>query len=84
VPPAGSRGPAHEAAIAYRDWDIDLASLRTPVHIWLGDENIFVSRAMGAYMERAIPGVDFHWVEGAGHFDLGRWDDILAACRTHA
>jgi hypothetical protein len=39
---------------------------------------------MGAYMERAIPGVDFHWVEGAGHFDLGRWDDILAACRTHA
>lgn len=79
----GSRGPAHEAAIAYRDWDLDLTSLRTPVHIWLGDEDIFVPRAMGAYLERVIPGVDFHWVGGAGHFDLGRWDDILAACRTH-
>jgi pimeloyl-ACP methyl ester carboxylesterase len=79
----GGRGAAHEAAIAYRDWDVDLADVRVPTHIWLGDEDIFVSPAMGRHLERAIPGVVVHRVPGAGHLDVARWDDILEACAPH-
>lgn len=79
----GGRGAAHEAAIAYRDWDVDLAAVRVPVHIWLGEEDIFVPAAMGRHFARTIPGADVHVVPGAGHFDLARWDDILVACATH-
>jgi pimeloyl-ACP methyl ester carboxylesterase len=76
----GGRGAAHEAGIAYRAWDFDLAQVRVPTHIWLGEEDIFVSREMGRYLERTIPGVDFRWVPGAGHLDVSLWDGILTAC----
>jgi pimeloyl-ACP methyl ester carboxylesterase len=79
----GSRGGAHEALMAYRDWDFDISTVRVSTHIWLGDEDIFVSREMGRYLERTIPGVDFHWLDGRGHFDMSAWDDILAACARH-
>jgi len=76
----GSRGGAHEALIAYRDWDVDIARVRVPTHIWLGEEDIFVSKEMGRHLQHTIPGVDFHWMANAGHFELSIWDDILAAC----
>jgi pimeloyl-ACP methyl ester carboxylesterase len=76
----GGRGGAYEAGLAYRDWDVDLGSVRVPTHIWLGDRDIFVPRAMGRHLEREIPGADFHWVDGAGHFAVDTWDHIFAAC----
>jgi pimeloyl-ACP methyl ester carboxylesterase len=79
----GSRGGAHEALLAYRDWDVDLARIRVPTHIWLGTDDIFVSQQMGRHLHRTIPGVDFHWVDQAGHFAVSTWDDILTACATH-
>lgn len=79
----GSRAGAHEALIAFRDWDLDLTTVTVPTHIWLGDQDIFVSQEMGKHLERTIPNVDFHWIEGKGHFDLASWDDILTACATH-
>lgn len=78
----GSRGGAHEAFIAYRAWGFEIDRVRVPAHVWLGDQDIFVSNAMGSYMARTIPGVDFHWVEGAGHLCIERWDDIFSACRN--
>jgi pimeloyl-ACP methyl ester carboxylesterase len=80
----GSRGGAHEALICYRPWDFDITTVNVPTHIWQGDQDIFVSQEMARYIQRSIPGVDFHWVEGGGHLDVARWDDILAACATHA
>lgn len=76
----GGRGGAHEALIAYRAWDVDITTITTPTHIRLGDRDVFVCRAMGAHLEQAIPGVDFEWLPGQGHFHLDSWDDILAAC----
>ncbi|MEM9781007.1 MAG: alpha/beta hydrolase [Pseudomonadota bacterium] len=76
----GSRGAAHEAHLAYTDWGFDIASVRVPTRIWLGDEDVFVPRNMGRYLERHIPGVDFHWVTGAGHLNVENWDDVFAAC----
>jgi pimeloyl-ACP methyl ester carboxylesterase len=79
----GSRAGAYEALIAYQDWDFDVSAIRVPTHIWLGDEDLFLFRAMGEYLERTIPGVDFHWLEGSGHVDITAWDDILATCASH-
>ncbi|WP_241462522.1 alpha/beta hydrolase [Tateyamaria sp. ANG-S1] len=79
----GSRGAGHEAHLAYSDWGFDIASVRVPVHIWLGDEDIFVTRAMGQHMEATIPNVDFHWAKGAGHLNIEDWHHIFAACRTN-
>ncbi|MCV3272314.1 alpha/beta hydrolase [Roseobacter sp. WL0113] len=77
----GSRGAAHEAHLAYTDWGFDIASVRVPTHIWLGDQDVFVSNTMGRYLEQRIPGVDFHWVAAAGHLNVEDWHQIFAACR---
>jgi pimeloyl-ACP methyl ester carboxylesterase len=79
----GGRGAAHEARLAYRDWGFDLADVRVPTHVWLGEEDIYVSPAMGRYLQARIPGVDVRRLPGQGHFAINRWDEILAACRTH-
>lgn len=76
----GSRGAAHEARLAYSHWGFDIASVRAPTHIWLGQEDVFVSNAMGCYLERRVPNVDFHWVSGAGHLNVENWNDIFSAC----
>lgn len=79
----GSRGATREAYLAYSKWGFDISSVRVPTHIWLGDEDIFVTYAMGRYIASTIPNVDFHWVEGAGHLNFDNWKDILMACRRH-
>ncbi len=77
----GSRGPAHEAMIAYTDWGFDIADVRVPSFIWQGTDDIFVTNAMGRYIEKAVPNTAYYWVEGAGHLNFHNWDDILGACR---
>ncbi|KAA1249990.1 alpha/beta hydrolase [Mycobacterium simiae] len=76
----GSRGAAYESYLAYRPWDVDLAEVAVPSHIWLGDQDTFVPRAMGQYLQSAIPNVDLHWAAGKGHFNIEDWDSILTAC----
>ena len=76
----GSRGPAYEAALAYRTWDIDIAGIQVPTTIWLGAEDVFVPQTMGRYFERMIPDLDLHILPGEGHFNVHRWDDIFRAC----
>ncbi|WP_421706693.1 alpha/beta fold hydrolase [Algihabitans sp.] len=76
----GSRGAAHEALIAFRPWDFDLAQVAVPTHIWLGEEDIFVPVAMGRHIERSIPDASLRLVPGKGHFNIENWDDIFAAC----
>lgn len=79
----GSRGAAYEAFLSFRPWDFDIADVRVPTHIWLGDQDIFVSGLMGEYLERTIPGVSLNWVAGEGHFNIDNWHDIFAACASH-
>ncbi len=78
-----TKGGAYEALICYSDWKFSIRDIRVPTHIWLGEEDIFVPRKMGVYLERTIPDVDFHFVPNKGHFNIENWDDILAACVRH-
>lgn len=77
----GSRGAAHEAFIAYSEWSFDIACVGVPTHIRLGEDDIFVSAAMGRHIANNIPNVDFQWVQGAGHLKFDCWIDIFEACR---
>ncbi|MEM1131682.1 MAG: alpha/beta hydrolase [Pseudomonadota bacterium] len=79
----GSRGPAHEALIAYQDWGFAIADVKVPTYIWLGDEDIFVSQAMGRYLDQNIPNAELHMVSGKGHLNVENWHDIFAACARH-
>ena len=76
----GSRGGAYESLLDYRPWDFDVGEVSVPTHIWLGDRDSFVPRAMGEYFERANPAIDLHWAEGKGHFNVEDWDEVFAAC----
>ena len=78
----GSRGPAHDAYLAYSDWGFDLASNRVPIHMWLGDDDIFVPTAMGQHLAQTVPHMNTHWMPGSGHLAYEAWDAIFAACRA--
>lgn len=76
----GGRGGAYESFLNYRPWEFDVAEVAVPTHIWLGERDTLAPRAMGEYLEQAIPRADLHWAEGKGHFSVEEWDAILAAC----
>ncbi len=80
----GSRGGAYEAFIAFRQWDFDVAAVEVPTFVWLGDQDIFVPRKMGEYIERTIPGVKLTWSKDKGHFNIDDWDEVFKACAPHA
>ncbi|MFV0493604.1 alpha/beta fold hydrolase [Mycobacterium sp.] len=76
----GGRGGAYESLLDYRPWDFEVARIAVPTHIWQGERDGLIPRAMSEYLERTIPGVDMHWVAGKGHLNVEDWDAILAAC----
>lgn len=76
----GGRGGAYESFLDYRPWTFRAEQIAVPTHIWQGDLDSFIPRAMGHYLERAIPNGDLHWSEGEDHFNIEDWDAILAAC----
>lgn len=78
----GGRGPAYETFLLYRPWGFGVDEVAVPTHIWQGDRDTFIPRAIGEYLARTIPGVDLHWARGKGHFNIEDWDAILAACAT--
>lgn len=76
----GGRGGAYESFLDYRPWPFRVEEIAVPTHIWQGDRDSFIPRAMGHYLERAVPKVDLHWSQGRDHFSLEDWDAIFAAC----
>ena len=76
----GGRGGAYESFLDYRPWTFRVADIAVPTHIWQGTLDSFIPRAMGYYLERAIPLVDLHWSEGGDHFSIEDWDAIFTAC----
>ncbi|MGA8634874.1 MAG: hypothetical protein WB805_08475 [Candidatus Dormiibacterota bacterium] len=47
-------------------WRFDVASVRAPVAIWYGLEDVFVPAAHGAWLARNVPGAVAR-VESSGH-----------------
>jgi pimeloyl-ACP methyl ester carboxylesterase len=66
----GSPGAVSDALIYGRPWDVDLGSIRIPVHVWHGEEDAVVPVSMARWVARAIPGASATYLPGEGHFSL--------------
>jgi pimeloyl-ACP methyl ester carboxylesterase len=78
---SGGRGAAWEALICYRPWDFELSDIPIPVHVWAGDDDIFVPREMVDAIERELRRPIVHRLPGKGHLCIEHWDDAFAAVR---
>ena len=60
-------------------WGFDLSSIRVPVAIWQGAQDLMVPFAHGEWLAAHVPGARADMFEDEGHLSLvGRLDDILA------
>ena len=62
-----------------RPWGFDLASIRVPVAIWQGSEDLMVPFGHGEWLASRIPGVTAHLLPGEGHLSIsvGAIDQML-------
>lgn len=62
-----------------RAWDIDLAAMTVPAHIWHGTADRNVPVAHAGVIAARCPAATPHLVDGGGHLLLGQLDEILAS-----
>ena len=70
-----------------KSWGFDLAEIAVPVHVWHGDDDRLVTRAMFHRLATAIPDARTHLIPGAGHLldtDPSVIDGVRAAVRERA
>lgn len=78
-----ARAGARDFWLFTRPWDINLADLKTPAHIWHGTEDRNVPVAHARVIAARCPTARLHIVDGGGHMLLSRLDEILAGMIEH-
>jgi pimeloyl-ACP methyl ester carboxylesterase len=73
-----ARAAARDFWLFTRPWDINLADVSTPAHIWHGSEDRNVPVAHARVIAARCPTARLHIVDGGGHMLLSRLDQILA------
>jgi len=61
------------------DWGFELGSIRVPVSVWQGSEDMMVPYAHGRWLAERIPGASSRLLEGEGHLSilLGQYGRLL-------
>ncbi len=69
----GSDAQALDGALAMssRSWGFELADIEVPVHLWHGEEDVLVTRAMAEHLASTIPDCMARFVPAAGHLLTG-------------
>lgn len=81
----GSRGPAWEMGLYARPWAFRLEDIRTPVHLWHGEEDANAPISMGRYLATSIPECRATFYPGEGHLHfVDRLPEILTAVSSRA
>ena len=75
--PTTARAAARDFWLFARGWDVDLADMAVPAHIWHGTEDRNVPVAHARVIGALCPGARLHIVEGGGHLLLGQIDQII-------
>ena len=81
----GSRGAAWEMGLYARPWAFRLEDIRTPVHLWHGEEDANAPISMGRYLATSIPECRATFYPGEGHLHfVDRLPEILTAVSSRA
>lgn len=78
-----ARAAARDFWLFTRPWDMNLADLNTPAHIWHGTEDRNVPVAHARVIAARCPTARLHIVDGGGHMLLSQLDEILAGMVEH-
>jgi len=74
-----ARAAARDFWLFARRWDVDIAAMTVPAHIWHGslDRNVPVAHAR--VIAASCPTAELHIVDGGGHMLLSQLDQIIAS-----
>ena len=73
------RGVSRDTLAFTAGWDVELADVRAPVHLWYGDRDRTVGLEHGEWLHTHLPTSRLVVREGAGHAAtlLAHWADVL-------
>lgn len=77
--PTAARAAARDFWLFTRRWDVDIADIAVPAHIWHGTEDRNVPVAHAHVIAARCPAAQLHVVEGGGHMLLSHLGPILAS-----
>ncbi|XP_024540833.1 uncharacterized protein LOC112349883 [Selaginella moellendorffii] len=77
-PPAGD-GIVSKLRGLFSQEQSDLLGFQRPIHIWHGTDDVVVPIAMSEFAQRVLPHVNFHRLQGEGHFS---WFYLCHECHT--
>ena len=81
---AGVDGWVEDDLAFCEPWAFDLASIRVPVAVWQGSEDLMVPRSHGEWLAAHVPGARPHLLQGVGHVSLvARLDEVLEDLVQH-
>lgn len=80
--PTTAKAAARDFWIFEHRWDVDLAKMAVPCHVWHGTEDRNVPVAHARLIAELCPTAHLHLVEGGGHMLLGEIDEVLSALLT--
>jgi len=76
----GLAGVERDLALQTQPFEVDLASMRAPVHLWYGELDPVAPPAFGRWYADHLPKAQLHVVPDAGHFlPFTHWPELLAA-----
>lgn len=78
-----ARAAAHDFWLFARPWNIDLADVAVPAHIWHGTEDRNVPVAHARVIAGRCGKARLHLVQGGGHMLLSHLQQIIARLQLH-
>jgi pimeloyl-ACP methyl ester carboxylesterase len=77
--PTAARAAARDFWLFARRWDIDLAGMAVPAHIWHGTQDRNVPVAHAHVIAARCPAARLHIIDGGGHMLLSQLEHIMGS-----
>jgi pimeloyl-ACP methyl ester carboxylesterase len=75
----GWKGVTQDDVIVRQDWGFELGSIRVPIDIWQGENDVNVLPTDARYLGNVLPQARSFFLPGEGHFFvLRRWAEVLS------
>jgi pimeloyl-ACP methyl ester carboxylesterase len=81
--PTTAQATARDFWLFAREWDVDVADVAVPAHIWHGTADRNVPVAHARVIAARCPAAELHIVENGGHMLLSQLDQIIESVTPH-